>query len=177
MVAKEGRRSSLSNTGPRCSLSPVSGRFEDERWSLGVSVLKLVREVRLWVESWGCPSSIQGAMSALGRSIDCEGFDKDVVEGLVPTTFLSPYHWTVFQLRRSGSKPVNNDCAPNDCNPVRPKWAGRRIGENVLSIVQIVKDSQPCSWPLSLSKMARVVTVGMMTASAPNVSFLPSVQA
>ena len=51
MVAKEGRRSSLSNTEPRGSLSPVSGRIEDERCSLGASVLKLVRDVRPWVES------------------------------------------------------------------------------------------------------------------------------
>ena len=95
MVAKEGRRSSLSNTGPRGSLSPVSGRIEDERWSLGASVLKTVKEVRPRVESWGCPSSTHGAMSALGRSINCEGFDKDVVEGLVPTGFLFSYHWTI----------------------------------------------------------------------------------
>ena len=33
-------------------------------------------------------------MSALGRSIACEGFDKDVVEGLVPTGFLSSCPWS-----------------------------------------------------------------------------------
>ena len=79
-------------------------------------------------------------MSALGRSIGCEGFDEDVVEGLIPIGLLSPYHWTFLQVRRSGGKPVSNDC-----NLVSPKWAGRRIGENVPTIVQILKDSQPCS--------------------------------
>lgn len=94
VVAREGRRSSLSNSGSRGSLSPVSGRIEDERWSLGASVLKLVREVRPWVASWGSPSSIHGAMSALGRSTDCEGFDIDVVEGLVPIGFLFSCPWS-----------------------------------------------------------------------------------
>ncbi len=94
VVAREGRRSSLSNTRSRGSLSPVSGRIEDERWSLGASVLKLVREARPWVESSGRPSSIHGAMSALGRSIDCGGFDKADVEGLVPTVFLFSCPWS-----------------------------------------------------------------------------------
>ena len=84
-------------------------------------------------------------MSALGRSVDCGGFDKDVVEGLVPTGFVVPYHWTALQVRRSGSKPVSDDCAPSDCNLISPEWARRRIGGNILLIVQIVKDSQPCS--------------------------------
>ena len=97
------------------------------------------------MESWGSLSSIHGAMSALGRSIDYEGFDKDVVEGLVPIGFLFLHHWTVSQVRRSESKPVNNDCAPSDCNFISPEWSGRRIGENVLLIVQIVKHSQPFS--------------------------------
>lgn len=94
VVAREGRRSSLSNNGSRGSLSPVSGRMEDERWSLGASVLKLVREVRPWVVSWESPSSIHGAISVLGRSTDCEGFDKDVVESLVPIGFLFSCPWS-----------------------------------------------------------------------------------
>lgn len=94
VVAREGRRSSLSNSGSRGSLSPVSGRIEDDRWSLGASVLKSLREVRPWVESGGTPSSIQGAMSALGRSIDCWEFDKGVVKGLAPRGFLFSGPWS-----------------------------------------------------------------------------------
>ena len=46
------------------------------------------------MESSGSPSSIHGAMSALGRSIDCGGFDKADVEGLVPTVFLFSCPWS-----------------------------------------------------------------------------------
>ena len=88
VVARDGRRSSLSKIRSRGSLSPVSGLMEDERWSLGASVLKLLREVRPWVESGGSPSSIQGAMSALGRSIGCWDCDRGIVEGLAPRGFL-----------------------------------------------------------------------------------------
>lgn len=94
VVARDGRRSSLSKIRSRGSLSPVSGRIEDERWSLGASVLKLLREVRPWVESGGNPSSIQGAMSALGRSIDCWDCDRGVVNGLAPRGFLFSGPWS-----------------------------------------------------------------------------------
>ncbi len=81
LVAIEGRRSPLRKPASGESLPPVSGRKECESWRLGGPSLKRLLEAKPWVDNDGRLSSIQGAISALGASVEGGRLETD---GIAP---------------------------------------------------------------------------------------------